>query len=66
MELGLSLGVDVGSFSYQNRTGTTHQENILSSLRDNAPNAGSVTANLRTMGASPQQAIERRITVRRH
>ena len=53
MELGLSLGVDVGSFSYQNRTGTTHQENILSSLRDNAPNAGSVTANLRTMGASP-------------
>lgn len=67
MELGLSLGVDVGSFSYQNRTGTTQQENIMSSLRDNAPNAGSVTAaNIRTSGASPTHPIERRIGVRRN
>jgi hypothetical protein len=38
----------------------------MSSLRENAPNAGSVTANVRTMGASPQQTLERRITVRRN
>lgn len=63
MELGMGLGLDAGTFSYQNRTGTQH-DHILSQLRDNA-NSGTA-GNLRTSGPSPQHAArERRITVRR-
>lgn len=63
MELGMSLGVDVGTFSYQNRTGTQN-DHIMSQIRDGA-NSASVTANVRTTGPTPQQARDRRITVRR-
>ena len=38
----------------------------MSSLRENAPNVGSVTANVRTTGASPQHAAERKFTIRRN
>lgn len=63
IELGMNLGVDVGTFSYQNRTGTQH-DHILSQIREGA-NSASVTANVRTTGPTPQQARERRVNVRR-